>query len=144
MKTVIIDDDIFFSDLLKNKLKKFGFTTNHQFEYAQMVYETNFHADVIFVDYHLKDEKCSRLLSYLNTKHAKAFIILMSNNEYADLLAPEGEFLYFFKKSKIKYLKFRINYLKKRILKRREGILQIRNVFMAIPVIVAIILILMY
>ena len=119
MRTVIIDDDTFFAELLSAKLYKHGLTTTNKFKSFEELIQSDICADVFFIDFHLQGANCNNIINYIELKYQNASIIIMSSNINAKkLLSTENDYE-FFPKSKIKYLRFQIYSIKEKILERQ-------------------------
>lgn len=123
MRTVIIDDDEFFSELLSNKLRTFGLSTVTKVENLEELKSQKMSPDVFFVDFHLKNSNCNNIINYIETKYKKASIIVMSDNDNAVKLLNTKKDYYFLPKSKISHLKYKIYAIKEGILNRQRRIL---------------------
>ena len=120
MKTVIIDDDMFFTEVLSQKLKFFGFKIIQKIESFEELKNQKVYPDVFFVDYHLKDSNCNRLINFIESKYKKATIVIMSSNDNAYKLLDSDIPHHFIQKSKIRHLKYKIQKIKKNISKGKK------------------------
>lgn len=122
MRTVIIDDDMFFSELLSNKLKTFGLSTVKKVENLEELKSEKMTPDVFFIDFHLKESNCNNIIKYIEENYKNASIIVMSDNDNAVKLLNTKKTYYFLPKSKIGHLKYKIYSIKESILSKQQRI----------------------
>ena len=140
MNAVIIDDDIFFSELLSNKLKTYGFNTLKKIETFDELRNQKFCPEVFFIDFHLRGTNCNKIIRYIETKYEEASIILMSDNDNAMHLLESRDVYLFIPKSKIKYLKYKINIIKNEIQTKKQIVLKWKSISIFLPIFLAYVL----
>ncbi len=132
MRTVIIDDDPFFAEVLAQKLRSFGLSTVKIVSNLDELKRAKTKPEVFFIDYHLKRGNCNKLIRYIEKQHYSSSIIVMSANSNAPKLLESKNRYYFFPKSKFRYLKYQIYDIKENILRRQKAQNYIKAIYFSI------------